>query len=128
TRFNNLSIAGAIELFGLSARVPLHRFVTRRPAAPNASAWRTSIAWRTSVTVSVVLVAGVLFFAWRNWHFNGVFSVFHGTQRYVVGIWKPGMSFVDVVPAWLSSLLMVITVRDPPVFDWKSLPVIIGAI
>jgi hypothetical protein len=23
---------------------------------------------------------------------------------------------------------MVITVRDPPVFDWKSLPVIIGAI
>src|SRR2546423_10379300 len=121
-------MAGAIALFGLSARVPLHRFVTRRPAAPNASAWRTSIAWRTSVTVSVVLVAGVLFFAWRNWHFNGVFSVFHGTQRYVVGIWKPGMSFVDVGPAWRRSLLMGITVRDPPGVALESLPLIIRPI
>jgi hypothetical protein len=37
------------------------------------------------------------------------------------------MSLAAVVPRWIGSVLMVITVRDPPQFDWKSLPVLFGA-
>ena len=107
-------------------RVPLRHFFPRAPGAAKA-AWRTRIAWRTVLVVPAVLALGLLFFAWRNWHFNGVFNVFHGTQLTIVGIWQPGMTFFQVVPKWIDSVLMVITVHDPPAFDWKSLPVLAGA-
>ena len=71
---------------------------------------------------------GLAFFAWRNWYFNGVFSVFHGTQRNIVALWQPGMSFGAVMAKWLDSVLMVLTVHDPPAFDWKALPVLLGAL
>jgi len=132
TRLNNLPMAAGITLFALSARVPLHQFFQRQPAAPmpkaKACAWRTRIAWRTFVTVPAVLGLGLLLFAWRNWHFNGSFSVFSGTQLNMLALWQPGMSFAAVVPRWVASVLMVITVHDPPQFDWKSLPVLVGAV
>jgi hypothetical protein len=100
----------------------LYRFFQRRPAA-----WRAMIAWRTLVAVPVVLALGLAFFAWRNWHYNGSFSVFGGSSLQVLALWQPGMSLAAVVPRWIDSVLMVITVRDPPRFDWKSLPVLFGA-
>ena len=128
TRLNNLPMAGAITLFGLSARVPLRHFLPSPGAPTPTAAWRSRIAWRTVLVVPTVLAIGLLCFAWRNWHFNGVFRVFHGTQLNIVGLWKPGMSFLEVVPKWIDSVLMVITVHDPPQFDWKSLPVMAGAL
>jgi hypothetical protein len=121
TRLNNLPMAGAIALFAVSARVPVRRFL-------RAAAWQTRIAWRTALTVPLVLAMGLAFFAWRNWYFNGVFSVFHGTQRNIVALWQPGMSFGAVMAKWLDSVLMVLTVHDPPAFDWKALPVLLGAL
>ena len=85
------------------------------------------IAWRTLVAVPAVLALGLAFFAWRNWHYNGLFSVFGGTQLNIMVLWQPGMPFAAVVPKWIDSVLMVITVHDPPQFDWKSLPVLFGA-
>ena len=142
TRLNNLPMAAGIALFALSARVPLYRFFQPRPASPKPQAkaepasskpeakagpWRVMIAWRTLVAVPAVLALGLLFFAWRNWHFNGSFSVFAGTQLNMLALWQPGMPFAAVVPKWIDSVLMVVTVRDPPQFDWKSLPVLFGA-
>jgi hypothetical protein len=86
------------------------------------------IAWRTLVTVPAVLALGLAFFAWRNWYYNGSFSVFGGTQLNIMVLWQPGMPFAAVVPKWIDSVLMVITVHDPPQFDWKSLPVLFGAV
>jgi Dolichyl-phosphate-mannose-protein mannosyltransferase len=121
TRLNNLPMAAAITLFALSARVPVRRFL-------HPGAWRARIAWRTVVAVPAVLGLGLLLFAWRNWHFNGAFSVFYGTQRNIVALWQPGMSFGALVAKWLDSVLMVLTVHDPPMFDWRSLPVLAGAV
>jgi hypothetical protein len=150
TRLNNLPMAAGITLFALSARVPLYRFFQLRPVAPKPSAnpdpaspklkakaepaspklkakAGALIAWRTLVAVPAVLALGLVFFAWRNWHYNGFFSVFGGTQLNIMALWQPGMPFAAVVPKWIDSVLMVITVRDPPQFDWKSLPVLFGA-
>jgi hypothetical protein len=131
TRLNNLPMAAGITLFALSARVPLYRFFQLQPASPKPKAtagpWRTMIAWRTLVAVPAVLALGLAFFAWRNWHYNGLFSVFGGTQLNIMVLWQPGMPFAAVVPKWVDSVLMVITVHDPPQFDWKSLPVLFGA-
>ena len=79
------------------------------------------------MAVPAVLALGLVFFAWRNWHYNGFFSVFGGTQLNIMALWQPGMPFAAVVPKWIDSVLMVITVHDPPQFDWKSLPVLFGA-
>ena len=132
TRLNNLPMAAAITLFAMSARVPLRQFSVLQLASPKpkakAGAWDTRIAWRTAVMVPVVLAMGLAFFAWRNWYFNGVFSVFHGTQRNIVALWQPGMSFGAVMAKWLDSVLMVLTVHDPPAFDWKASPVLVGAL
>ena len=146
TRLNNLPMAAGITLFALSARVPLYRFFQLRkptakvepgspkptakvePASPKPTAKAGAmIAWRTLVAVPTVLALGLAFFAWRNWYYNGTFSVFGGTQLNIMVLWQPGMSFAAVVPKWIDSVLMVITVRDPPQFDWKSLPVLFGA-
>src|SRR5258706_8241112 len=123
-------MAAGISLFAMSARLPLRRFSVLGLASPKAKAgaWRTRIAWRTAVAVPLVLALGLAFFAWRNWYFNGVFSVFHGTQRNIVALWQPGMPFSAVMAKWLDSVLMVLTVHDPPTFDWKALPVLLGAL
>jgi hypothetical protein len=121
TRLNNLPMAAGVMLFAASARVPFRRFF-------HLPAWRYQVSWRTLVTVPAVLGLGLTLFAWRNWHFNGVFSVFNGTQLNIMVLWQPGMSFAAVVPKWIGSVLMVVTVHDPPQFDWKSLPVLFGAL
>jgi hypothetical protein len=134
TRLNNLPMAAGITLFALSARVPLYRFFQLRPANAEPAAPKpmakagAMISWRTLVAVPAVLALGLVFFAWRNWYYNGSFSVFGGTQLNIMVLWQPGMPFSAVVPKWIDSVLMVVTVRDPPQFDWKSLPVLFGAV
>ena len=139
TRLNNLPMAAGITLFALSARVPLYRFLKRLPVSPKPETKAepappkplakaaTMLSWRTLVAVPAVLALGLAFFAWRNWYYNGTFSVFGGTQLNIMALWQPGMPFSAVVPKWIDSVLMVVTVRDPPQFDWKSLPVLLGA-
>jgi hypothetical protein len=69
-----------------------------------------------------------LFFAWRTWYYTGVFSVFHGTQRYVVAVWQPGAPIRTVLERLTHSIMMVLTVNDPPRFDVFALPVVGGAV
>ena len=65
TRLNNLPMAlGAVALFALPDNAP-------------ALVWRAGIA----TIVSVVRTLASLLFAWRTWHYTGVFSIFYGTQR-----------------------------------------------
>jgi hypothetical protein len=90
-------------------------------------AWRGRGAWRAPIAILGVLAAGVLFFAWRTWHYTGVFSVFHGTQRDLLAIWQPGLTVREVVARAASSVAMVLTVNDPPRFDPFALPVLLGA-
>src|SRR5581483_8265861 len=109
TRLNNLVMAAAIVLFSMPFR--------RRPLA----------AWREPAIVAATLGAGVSFFAWRTWHYTGVFSIFYGTQWKLLGIWQPGLDAATLVARMASSVAMVLTVNDPPRFDVFALPVLAGA-
>jgi hypothetical protein len=121
TRLNNLPMAIGITFFGLSMQLPASRVL--RPWT-----WRGMVAWRTVLVVPAVLGAGLTFFAWRNWHYSGVFSVFYGTQRNIVALWQPGMPFNAVLAKMMDSVWMVLSVHDPAMFDWRALPVLVGAI
>jgi hypothetical protein len=107
-RLNNLPMALGTVIFAIDWRRPLRH-------------------WREAAIVLGVMAVGVCVFAWRTWHYTGVFSVFYGTQRDLLAIWQPEMSIGTVASRMVSSVLMVLTVNDPPRFDIFALPVLIGA-
>jgi dolichyl-phosphate-mannose-protein mannosyltransferase len=84
--------------------------------------------WRSSAAIVCVVALGVLLFAWRTWHYTGVFSVFYGTQRELLSVWQPSLPFVVILERMLGSVMMVLTVNDPARFDLVALPVLGGAL
>ena len=120
TRLNNLPMAAAVAVFALPLELPASALW--RPAA-----WRHLIRWRIVIGVAGSLAIGMLLFAWRTWYYTGVFSLFYGTQRELLAVWKPGMALPEALSAMLSSVLMVLTASDPPQFAWHALPLLTGA-
>ncbi|MEP7304155.1 MAG: hypothetical protein ABJA98_01430 [Acidobacteriota bacterium] len=92
-----------------------------------AFAWRPRASLKPGVTIAAIVACGVALFAWRTWYYTGVFSVFHGTQRDLLAIWQPGMTAAQFVQRAAASVMMVLTVNDPPRFDPYALPVLVGA-
>jgi hypothetical protein len=122
TRLNNLIMAAGVALFALPLDVSVRSLL--RPAA-----WRRRIAWRTAAIVPAVLAAGLALLAWRNWHYGGAIDPFYGTQRYTVSvaIWQPGEPLGQSLRRLVHSVMMVLTVNDPPRFDVFALPILAGA-
>jgi hypothetical protein len=77
--------------------------------------------------VTLTLCLGLLLFAWRTWHYTGVFSVFYGTQRDLLALWQPGISAGTLVERMAGSVMMVLTMNDPARFDPYALPLLLGA-
>jgi hypothetical protein len=93
--------------------------------------WKPRVWWsaalvRRAAIVLAVLGVGVLLFAWRTWYYTGVFSVLFGTQRDLVATVLPSDTFTQAIVHMIQSVLMQVTVRDPPGFDPRSLPIMIG--
>ena len=110
TRLNNLIMAAGVALFALPLDVPVRALI--HPAV-----WWRRVAWRTVVIVACIIGLGLLALAWRNWHYSGVFDTFYGTQRYVVAIWQPGAPVAESLRRLIHSVMLVLTVNDPPRFD-----------
>jgi hypothetical protein len=120
TRLNNFIVALGVSVFALPLRLPVRAIV--RPAA-----WWSRVAWRTAFIVPTIFGLGVLFFMWRTWHYTGAFSLFYGTSGYLLGNWQPGVPLVTLLERVVHSVMVVLTVNDPPRFDVYSLPVVAGA-
>ena len=130
TRLNNLPMAAGIALFALSARVPLSTVLPTAACLAEAKRRRrppgaTMIAWRTLVAVPAVLAPRPRLLCLEKLALSTDRSacLWRQLAEQSLALWQPGMPFAAVVPRWIDSVLMVITVRDPPQFDWKSLPV-----
>lgn len=121
TRLNNLPMALAVAAFAVPVTLPV--FTVWRPKQ-----WWPLVQWRLVIGVGVALAVAAALFAWRTWYYTGVFSVFHGTQREFLAVWKPGMSAMDAATAMVSSVMMVITATDPPNFTWHGLPLMIAGV
>ena len=121
TRLNNLPMALTVAAFALPITMPAS--TAWRPRE-----WWPQIQWRVVLGVVGALAIGAVLFAWRTWYYSGVFSVFHGTQRQFLAVWKPHMTFGEAVPAMISSVMMVITASDPPALAWHSAPLVAAAV
>jgi hypothetical protein len=120
TRLNNLPMAFAVAAFAVPVTLPAFAFW--RPGQ-----WLPLVQWRVVIGITVALMVAALLFAWRTWYYTGVFSVFHGTQREFLAVWKPGMSALDGMTAMAGSVMMILTAADPPAFTWTGLPLLIAA-
>jgi hypothetical protein len=120
TRLNNLIMAAGAALFALPLDVPVRALI--RP-----SEWSRRLAWRTAVVVVGTIGLGLVCFAWRTWYYTGVFDLFYGTSRNVVAVWQPGASITVTLQRLIHSVMMVLTVNDPPRLDPYALPILAGA-
>jgi hypothetical protein len=118
TRLNNLVMALGVCAFALSPRL-----AARDMFGPTL---RVHTSWRTLVIIGGTFTIGLLLFAWRTWHYTGVFSIFYGTQRDLLAIWQSGLPARAVLDRMASSVMMVLTVNDPPRWDPFALPVVLG--
>jgi hypothetical protein len=121
TRLNNLPMAIAVAAFAMPLTVPAGSWWRVRD-------WLPLVSWRAVIAVVGGLAIGGVLFAWRTWYYTGVFSVFHGTQREMLAVWKPGMTFADAVPAMISSVLMVLTGQDPPRLTLHGAPLVVAGV
>ena len=119
TRLNNFPMACAVAAFALPLDVPVRALL--RPAS-----WWPRISWSVVLAVASSLVVSLLLLATRTWHYTGVFSPFHGTQRDYLAIWQPGMPVTIALSRMVASLLMVVTVSDPPKLVWHAVPLLLA--
>jgi hypothetical protein len=121
TRLNNLPMAIGVALFALPLRLPMWTI-------PHPRVWWRQLSLATVVTILLAIAAGLLAFAWRTWHYTGMFSIFYGTQKDLLSLWRPGMTASQIASGIAGSVMMVLTVNDPPRFDVYALPVMAGAL
>lgn len=120
TRLNNLPMAFAASGFALSLSVTTGD--VWRPRV-----WWPQIAWRGALGVIGTIAAALVFFAWRTYHYTGVFSILYGTTWRNHALWDSGQPIGTIAAAMWSSLMMVLTFNDPPRFAWYAMPLLCGA-
>ena len=121
TRLNNLPLAVAVAAFALPLTITAADLWRPR-------LWIAGARWRVAGAVAIGLSLAAVLFAWRTWYYTDVFSVFHGTQRDYLAVWKPGMTWPQALAAMGSSLMMVLTGQDPPRFSWHAVPLLAASI
>lgn len=121
TRLNHLIFAAFFPIFLLSSRTPM---VVGRVRSAIAGIRCTAAAFVTT------FAAGVTFFAWRTWHYTGVFSLFHGTslKNNDTGL-RPWTLLDGEVWSRIShSLQATIFMNEPPRPDPRAIFVVIGVL
>jgi hypothetical protein len=120
TRLNNLPMVLGIAIFALPIRQPASTLFRPRT-------WFARVSWPTAAAMILTPAVGILLFAWRTWHYTGVFSVFYGTQRDTLSLWQPGTTLPALLERMAGSVMMVLTMNDPARFDPYALPLLAGA-
>jgi hypothetical protein len=121
TRLNNLPMAIAVAAFAL----PLSTAAGDWWRVPR---WWPLVQWRVVIAIAVALMIGGILLSWRTWYYTGIFSLFYGTQRDFLAVWKTDMTFSDALPAMISSVMMVLTGQDPPRLAMHAAPLVAAGV
>jgi hypothetical protein len=126
TRLNNAPMAVAIALFAWPVDEPIATLFKPR-------AWFDRAARPTVTVVLLSLAAGLVLFAWRTYHYTGVFSVTKGTaldpsRSHARMLWANTRSVGGWLGAMFDSVMMVLTTTDPPRVHHGSIPLLAAAV
>jgi hypothetical protein len=121
TRLNNLPMALAVALFAWPPRQPVaDLFRPRRLFA------RVSLP--TLAGVASVMALGLALFAARTWYYTGELNILAGTQAGALRAWQTTTEGLTPVENVVGSILMVLTMNDPPRLDVRALPLVVGVV
>lgn len=120
-RLNNLPMMLAVAAFAWPVRQPASDLWTPALLWPRAS---------RAVLLGVFGAAaiGLWLFTMRTWYYTGVPSMLFGTQADALSVWQPTDDGRSAMQNAIESVLMVLTMNDPPRFDLRSVPVLGGAL
>jgi hypothetical protein len=121
TRLNHLPMTLGLMAFALRCRLPVRDLVNRTRVS-------RSLGIGVLAGIPLALGAGLLLFAWRTWYYTGVFSVTHGTSFGMLALSQQNLSFGELLARMGDSLMMLLTMSDPPVFNYTALPLMLAAI
>jgi len=119
TRENNLPMALAVAIFAWPLDLPAS--IIAKPRQWFANVWRPAL-----IAIPLALVIGWGLLALRTRYYTGGFALpFH--PQVALSVWQPGMSLRNLLPAMLSSVMMIATTTDPPSFHNGAVPILAGA-
>jgi hypothetical protein len=121
TRLNNLPMVCAIVVFAIPTRTPI------------VDIWRVSVWERLASRRAMLAVAGgvmvaMWLFTWRTYYYTGRIDMFFGTQADDRAVWKSTFTMVEGLREVAASVMMVVTMNDPPAFDVRALPIVGGMV
>ena len=121
TRLNNLPMLIALVGMAWPVTQPVGEWI--RPRVLFAKASRP-------VAAAILLGAAVAMwlFTARTWYYTGVIDMFHGTQASHLSVWKQANTVVEGIQLLSGSLMMVLTMSDPPRLDPRAVPVMFGVL
>jgi len=119
TRLNNLPMALAVAVFALPIRIPASDAF--RP-----SAWFPRVSRPAALGVLGGAAIGLWLFTARTYYYTEVPSMLHGTTAMLNSVWRDSTGPADLAARLASSLMMLLTINDPPRFDPRALPVMAG--
>jgi hypothetical protein len=119
TRLNNLPMVCAIVVFAFPTRTRL------------VDVWRVNVWWRLASRRATLAVAGgvmvaMWLFTWRTYYYTTRIDMFFGTQADDRSVWKSTFTLGEGLREVAASVMMVMTMNDPPAFDVRAVPVIGG--
>ena len=119
SRLNNLPSALAAIVFAVSLN------------ARATAVWTPWALWRRTrlkpvASVLLALAVAMHLLALRTYYYTGVFSPFYGTQRDHLSTVQAGDTLGTTLRNMAGSVLVLVTMQDPPRFDPRALLVIAG--
>ena len=121
TRLNNLPMALGVAMFAWPLRQPIADLF--RPQRLLARVSLTTLAGVVSV-----VVFGLALFAARTWYYTGELNMLSGTQAGALRAWQTTTEGLTPVENVVGSVLMVLTMNDPPRLDIRAMPLMLGVV
>ena len=120
-RLNMLPMMVAVAAFAWPIRQPIA--AVYRPKALFARVSRRALGGSL-----IVMAIGLWLFTARTWYYTGIPDMLFGTQSSALSVWRPSDEGLSAFENVIGSVLMVVTMSDPPRFDVRALPLIAGII
>jgi hypothetical protein len=119
TRLNNLPMALAVAAFALPVRQTVGDLF--HPVR-----WWPRASREVLLGVIGVIALGMWLFTARTWYYTGRIDMFFGTTAALNSVWQPSDGPLQALERVGSSVMMLLTMNDPPRFDVRALPVLGG--
>ncbi len=119
TRLNNLPMAIAVVLFALPPGLAAGALF--RP-----STWMRRVSKPVAAAVLGALAIGLWLFTARTYYYTRVPSMLFGTSAGHNSVWQAGDTVWMAAGRLIESLMMFLTMSDPPTLDPRTLPLFIG--